>query len=89
MLLRLPLVLLFMIVADMNMVSGQDYPNRPIRIVTGTAGGGLDFGARLISTPEQLAAAVKYEIATFTGRLTKNERSHEPNGVLKYQILKS
>lgn len=29
--------------------SGQDYPNRPIRIVTATAGGGSDFIARTIA----------------------------------------
>jgi len=32
-----------------NAVSGQDYPNRPIRIVTANAGGGSDFAARLIA----------------------------------------
>ena len=30
-------------------VSGQDYPNKPIRIVTGGIGGGSDFLARLIA----------------------------------------
>ena len=30
-------------------VSSQDYPNRPIRIVTAPAGGGSDFTARLIA----------------------------------------
>ena len=30
-------------------VFGQDYPNRTIRIVTGPAGGGQDFTARLIA----------------------------------------
>ena len=29
--------------------SGDDYPNRPIRILTAGAGGGVDFGARLIA----------------------------------------
>lgn len=30
-------------------VCAQDYPSAPIRIFTGTAGGGLDFAARLLS----------------------------------------
>src|SRR6185295_16315736 len=30
-------------------VSGQTYPNKPIRIVTGAPGGGTDFAARLIA----------------------------------------
>ena len=30
-------------------VSGQDYPNKPIRIVTAALGGGSDFAARLIA----------------------------------------
>jgi tripartite-type tricarboxylate transporter receptor subunit TctC len=30
-------------------VSGQDYPNRPLRIVTGAVGGGADFLARQIA----------------------------------------
>ena len=29
--------------------SGQAYPNKPVRIVTGEAGGGNDFTARLIA----------------------------------------
>ncbi len=32
-----------------GLVSGQDYPNKPIRIVTSTAGGGTDVMARLIA----------------------------------------
>ncbi|OFW16756.1 MAG: hypothetical protein A3H27_02280 [Acidobacteria bacterium RIFCSPLOWO2_02_FULL_59_13] len=32
-----------------GMVSGQDYPNKPIRIITGGAGGGSDFAARLVA----------------------------------------
>ena len=38
---------LIMLAADV--ASGQDYPNKPIRIVTTTAGGGNDFAARLIA----------------------------------------
>jgi tripartite-type tricarboxylate transporter receptor subunit TctC len=30
-------------------VSGQDFPSRPIRIVTGEAGGGSDFVSRLVA----------------------------------------
>ena len=32
-----------------GLVSGQDYPNRPIRIITGGVGGAADFAARLIA----------------------------------------
>lgn len=32
-----------------NAVSGQEYPNKVVRIVTGTVGGGLDFAARLMA----------------------------------------
>jgi tripartite-type tricarboxylate transporter receptor subunit TctC len=32
-----------------GMVCGQDYPNKPIRIVTGSVGGGGDFASRLIA----------------------------------------
>lgn len=30
-------------------VHGQDYPNRPVRILTAEAGGGLDFQARIVA----------------------------------------
>ena len=30
-------------------VSGQDYPGKPIRITTGSVGGGNDFAARQIA----------------------------------------
>ena len=32
-----------------GVVLGQDYPNKPIRIVVGAVGGGNDFAARLIA----------------------------------------
>lgn len=32
-----------------DLVSGQDYPNRPIRIITGAPGGGGDLATRLIA----------------------------------------
>jgi tripartite-type tricarboxylate transporter receptor subunit TctC len=32
-----------------GVVRSQDYPNKPIRIVTGTAGGGSDFMARMVA----------------------------------------
>jgi tripartite-type tricarboxylate transporter receptor subunit TctC len=34
---------------DANIVVGQEYPTRPIRIVTAAAGGGVDTAARLIA----------------------------------------
>ena len=39
-----------LITLSAGVASGQDYPNKPIRIVTGTAGGGLDFAARLMAS---------------------------------------
>ena len=30
-------------------VCGQDYPNKPIRVVTGEPGGGSDFAARVLA----------------------------------------
>src|SRR5687767_5050158 len=38
-----------MIVLCANVVFGQNYPNKPIRIVTGSIGGGNDSAARLIA----------------------------------------
>ena len=38
-----------LIVAGASIVSGQDYPNKPIRIVTSPAGSGIDFQTRLIA----------------------------------------
>lgn len=32
-----------------NVAAAQDYPNRPVRVVTAAIGGGIDFGARLIA----------------------------------------
>src|SRR5450830_1936059 len=32
-----------------NVVSGQDYPNKPIRILASPAGGGSDLAARIIA----------------------------------------
>ena len=40
---------LALMVAGANAASGQDYPNKPIRIVTAAAGGANDFTARLIA----------------------------------------
>src|SRR5258706_9147943 len=38
-----------LLVLGADMASGQNYPNKPIRIVTAAAGGGVDFAARLIA----------------------------------------
>lgn len=38
-----------MMALGVGVVSGQNYPNRPIRIVTSGVGGGTDFAARLIA----------------------------------------
>ena len=37
------------IVGGANVASGQDYPNRPIRIVTSAAGGDSDFNTRIVA----------------------------------------
>ena len=36
-------------IAGTNAASGQNYPEKPIRIVTGSAGGGSDFTSRQIA----------------------------------------
>ena len=38
-----------MVVLGAGAVCGQDYPNKPIRIMTGGVGGGADFTARLVA----------------------------------------
>ena len=38
-----------LVVLSAGVVSGQDYPNKVIRIVTAAAGGGSDFNARQIA----------------------------------------
>src|SRR5262245_14004172 len=38
-----------MLVAGVGTAAGEDYPNKPIRIVTGLPGGGNDFSSRLIA----------------------------------------
>src|SRR5688572_8732665 len=43
------MLLVGLMVLGASGVSGQAYPNKPIRIVTGAAGGGSDFVARLIA----------------------------------------
>jgi len=42
-------VLVAVALSDVNVVSGQTYPTRPLRIVTAGAGGGNDFSARLVA----------------------------------------
>jgi len=37
------------VVAAASVVSGQDYPSKPIRIIAGGAGGASDFTARLVA----------------------------------------
>ena len=38
-----------LMVLGTGVASGQDYPNKPIRIVAGSAGGGADFATRIIA----------------------------------------
>jgi tripartite-type tricarboxylate transporter receptor subunit TctC len=42
-------VIAALIVSSAGTASGQNYPNKPIRILTSEAGGGNDFGARLVA----------------------------------------
>ena len=37
------------ITAVADVASAQDYPNRPVRVVTSAAGGGSDFAARMVA----------------------------------------
>ena len=43
------LLIIGIMVLSMNTTCGQEYPNRPIRFVTSTPGGGNDYSARLIA----------------------------------------
>jgi tripartite-type tricarboxylate transporter receptor subunit TctC len=45
-----------MVVLGAHMTLSQNYPNKPIRIVTAEAGGGGDFVARLVG--QKLAASL-------------------------------
>jgi tripartite-type tricarboxylate transporter receptor subunit TctC len=45
---RCGLVLLALLAGYAKSIKAQDYPNRPVRLVTAAIGGGIDFGARLI-----------------------------------------
>ena len=42
-------MLFAMSVSTLHMVSAQDYPNRPLRVVTSEVGAGGDFTARLVA----------------------------------------
>src|SRR5262245_36471189 len=43
------IVSLGMIVLVPGIVRGQDYPGKPVRVITGTAGGPQDIGARILA----------------------------------------
>ena len=47
--LRGPLFSIGLMILGVSVASGQDYPNKPIRLVTSQIGGGSDFTARLIA----------------------------------------
>src|ERR1019366_5984583 len=38
-----------LMVLGAGVVSGQEYPNKPIRIITGSVGGGTDFTSRIVA----------------------------------------
>ena len=41
--------LVAMMALSMDVVSGQTYPNKPVRILTAEVGGSTDFASRLIA----------------------------------------
>src|SRR5262245_48425205 len=45
----LPVFVMGAIVLGAPVIYGQDYPNKPLRIVTSSPGGGNDFASRLIA----------------------------------------
>jgi tripartite-type tricarboxylate transporter receptor subunit TctC len=47
----IPFVTIGLMILVSGVATGQDYPARPIRLLTAQAGGGNDFVARLIATP--------------------------------------
>lgn len=60
------------LVLGWGIVFGQQYPNKPIHVFTGGAGGGSDITVRLIaSSPEQFASAIKIEM-TRLGKLIRD-----------------
>src|SRR3990172_4370212 len=64
-----------LMVSGAGVVSGQDYPNKPIRIVTLSIGGGADFVARLIANG-------------ISGSLGQNMIvDNRPSGVIPGQIV--
>lgn len=50
----------FLFVAATAVAHAQDYPTRPVRIVTATPGGGNDYLARIVATP--LGAALGQQV---------------------------
>src|SRR5262245_13553912 len=49
------MLLVGLIVLSAGIVFGQTYPSRPVRVVTGNAGGGLDYLVRLFTPGLQAA----------------------------------
>ncbi len=46
---KVMLISIALLTGSMSYAQAQDYPNRPIRIITGAPGGGTDFTARLVA----------------------------------------
>jgi len=64
-----------MMVLGAGAVSGQTYPNKPIRIVTAVAGGGADFFTRLIA--QELTGSLSQPVIV----------DNRPNGPIPVEIV--
>jgi tripartite-type tricarboxylate transporter receptor subunit TctC len=67
-----------MLVLVTNVVSGQNYPNKPIRLVAGGVGGGLDFVARLIAPPLTVSLGQPVIVENRGGNLPAETVSRAP-----------
>ncbi len=67
--------------AAMSTANAQDYPNRPIRVLTSEAGGGSDFVARLISQGLSVSLGQQVVIENRSGVITvETAAKAQPDG---------